>query len=178
MRKTICLLMITVIMRHFIQAQSQQTSVRASAFLTFASSRNVNSNVTSFFLHGQLRYYSEQRLSWSGDLFVDLSGNSLLSTPEWQEQLLFGANYHWRKQANDFNVGIQPGINYCVSGNLSNALNVISPLFSVNLGYRLFVSEHFHFFAETRFVTGTTITNYIVQHVSSIRISAGLGFQL
>lgn len=177
MRKSLYFLLLSMVICPFLQAQSQQPQVRASAFVTFAPNRYLQNQISSYFLHGQLRYYTEQRLSLSGDLFVDLSGNPLLSTPKWQEQLLFGANYHWSKQANDFNVGIQPGMNYCYAGHLSNGQNVISPLFSVNVGYRLYVSEHFHFFAETRFVTGTAITNS-VQHLSSIRISAGLGFQL
>jgi len=177
MRKTLTFIWMFVGFGQTIQAQVQQTNVRAATFLTFSPSRNVHTQATSYFLHGQLRYYTEQRLSISSDVFIDLSGNSSLSTTQWQEQLLFGANYHWQKKGNDFNVGIQPGINYCKSDNLSNGLTNISPLFSLNVGYRLYISRHFHFFTEGRFVSGTAITNSI-QQLSSIRISAGLGFQL
>ncbi|MFM6935984.1 MAG: hypothetical protein ACKOXP_11110 [Flavobacteriales bacterium] len=177
MRKTLYFLWIVVGIGQTIQAQVQQKNVRAATFLTFSPSRNVHTHATSYFLHGQLRYYTDQRLSISSDVFLDLSGNSTLSTSKWQEQLLFGANYHWRKQGNDFNVGIQPGLNYCKSENLSKGQNTISPLFSVHVGYRLYISPHFHFFTEGRFVSGTALTNSI-QQLSSIRISAGLGFQL
>jgi hypothetical protein len=151
-----------------------------------------------YYLHGNLEYYAEKNVSLVGDIYLDLKasskennvGNSISilgkeSPIRSYLDIFFGANYHWTGKRGDFYIGIQPGIahvglksyyyfsRYPVSGNYVT----IRPLASLSAGYNYFVSPFFHFFIQSRFVSGRH--RYIIEvPLTELRFSGGLGFNL
>lgn len=160
-----------------IHAQATVSNTHASAFLTFAPNYFFQKNESNFFLHGQLNLFTEQRISFSGDAFYDLGSTSAYPTFNNQHQLFFGVNYHWRTSIHDLYLGMQPGIGLYRNDQALESRIPLAPLVSLQGGYRIYISPHFHFFFEGRFIGGQVISKNM-QAISNLRFSAGLGFQL
>lgn len=150
-----------------------------------------------YYLHGNLEYYAEKNVSLVGDIYLDLKASSKANNREitasnWGLEspirsylsLFFGANYHWTGKRGDFYIGVQPGIAqvglksyynpYQIQGNYVT----IRPLASLSAGYNYFVSPFFHFFIQSRFVSGKLQSYRIFQPLTEFRFSGGLGFNL
>ncbi|GIV29450.1 MAG: hypothetical protein KatS3mg028_0516 [Bacteroidia bacterium] len=150
-------------------------TIRATA--TIAPSKIFSKDLSPFYLHGNLEYYTENKVSIYGDAYYFLGDMSKdKSVFNFHHSVFFGANYHFLNNNNDFFVGFHPGVSLSEMKYYDNKTSV-NPLLSIVTGYNFYVGRFFHFFILTRGVYGACITP-VPLNIPDIRISAGLGFNI
>lgn len=158
----------------------RQGLIRAQ--LTLSPSYMFTDKQSYFYLHGNLEGYVSDNLSLSGEGYYGLgnvsSGENLFAN---HHNLFYGASWHFICSLGDFYAGLQPGLSFTrlkeTGNNLVQATRGTNPLISAVAGYNFYIHKIFHFFIQTRFITGQH--NYdAVKDLSEIRISAGLGFNI
>jgi len=169
------------LMLHFsLYSQDENAFVNKGtikAMATLSPSKIFSKNISPFYLHGNLEFYLDKKISVSGDGYYflgDLSNEK--STFNFHHSLFFGTNFHFIKNNNDFYIGFQPGIDISEINSFSSK-TLVNPLISVNVGYKLFVSRYFNFFILMKNTYGENIL-IIPFNISDIRFSAGLGFHI
>jgi hypothetical protein len=134
-----------------------------------------------FYLHGNMEAYLNKKLSLSGEIYYYLGAQSQASIFDYNHSLFVGPSRHFITRNNDFYLGLQPGVSLAkikaATYALSETKAAIDPLISAIAGYNYFVNNGFHFFMQTRFITGNHKEN-IEKGLSELRFSAGLGFNL
>ncbi len=146
------------------------------AMATIAPSKIFSKQNSPFYLHGNLEYYVDEKVSVSGDGFYflgDMSDNHIF---QYHHQLFFGANYHLINHNNALYIGLQPGVSITEIKSFSNKI-AVNPLASINLGYNFYVNKFFYFFIQIKSMYGENIM-LVPLNISDIRMSAGLGFHL
>jgi hypothetical protein len=152
------------------------------AQITISPSYMFGDKHTYFYLHGNLEGFLNKKLSVVGETYYYLGDQtSNNSKYEYNHAVFFGFSRHFTKKNNDLYIGLQPGVSLTKlnanENNLTSTSIGINPLFSTVVGYNFFVNRIFHFFVQTRFITGEH--NYdIHQSLTELRFSAGLGFNL
>ena len=151
--------------------------------LTISAGKSIELESSIFYLHGNLEYYTDNRISFSGDIFHSIPPSLSYGEKAFQTQhsMLFGAYYHINKSRNDLYFGMQSGLSY-VSEAIYGPFFIIpnkyiTPILSPVLGYNLFVSKYFNFFIQGRYMVGHYMRDSQI-HTNDFRFSAGLGFQL
>jgi len=152
------------------------------AQLTLSASQMLSENHSNFYLHGNFEGYLTKRLSLSGEGYHylgDLSTGAELFKVN--ESFFFGASWHLTKRSSDVYIGIQPGIAVArlneIQTNNRPTHQATTPLFSSVVGYNYFVNRIFHFFIQTRIVSGQHLDDVPI-NLTELRISAGLGFNI
>ncbi|MCX7728891.1 MAG: hypothetical protein N2203_05405 [Bacteroidia bacterium] len=144
---------------------------------TISPSKLFSKNFSPFYLHGNLEYYCDHKISVYGDGYYFLGDMSKDNTVfNFNHSVFFGANYHFLNHNNDFFIGFHPGVSLIQIKSLSDKVSV-NPLFSIGIGYNFFVSSFFHFFVMLKSTYGETIIPTPL-NVSDVRLSAGLGFNI
>ncbi|MFM1998261.1 MAG: hypothetical protein RL204_208 [Bacteroidota bacterium] len=181
MRKLIVFLFLLISICAFSQTENTAFFRRGmlSAQLTLSPSYMLEEKVGYFYLHGNIEGFVSENISISGDGFISMG--SLTSDEQkldYNNNLLFGGYYHFTNGHNDFYAGFQPGLAFTQIH--TNELMLVSrpsvtPIISSVVGYRYFINDYFHFFAQARYIYGT---HYYDEKLSlaEIRLSAGLGF--
>lgn len=166
--------------RPFAQENSFVKTGTIKTFLTISPAFMLTEDLSSFYFHGNLEGYLNERISIAGDGFYHLGElNQRNPVFDFNHSVFFGAVYHFIIRNSDFHMGIQPGMSITrVSqgphDHFKNDLG-FNPLLSSVLGYNLYVHKIFHFFIQTRLIFGEH--NFNVHHsLADIRLSAGLGF--
>ncbi|GIV28332.1 MAG: hypothetical protein KatS3mg027_2146 [Bacteroidia bacterium] len=149
---------------------------------TISSSKILSRNLSPFYIHGLLEYYTEDNVSVAGEGYYYLGDWADRNSPlGFHHSLFFGANYHWVKKNNDMYLGFLPGISFTRINTFMNTLQYkkvsFNPLLGLNIGYNYYVGKYFHFFIQNKWVFGENI-NLLPLNLSDFRISAGLGFNL
>lgn len=153
-----------------------------SAQLSLSPSKMIGENESHFYLHGSFEGFISDKISISGEGFYYLGNlSSKESVFDYNHNLFFGASRHFTKNNHDIYIGLQPGVsitklNPDVLG-LETTKSGVNPVFSGVVGYNFYINNVFHFFVQTRYITGEH--NYdIHKNLSELRFSAGLGFNL
>lgn len=178
----VCFLMLFIWFNVKVSSQNNQEiifvkkgTVRAMA--TLSPSKLFAKNFSPFYVHGNLEYYCEDKVSVSGEGYYYLGDlNKEQNIFQFHHQLFFGGSYHFLNNNSDLYIGLQPGISITQINNTSDRI-IFNPLYSVVAGYDFFMSRFFHFFIQIRTVYGENIL-YVPLNLSDIRISAGLGFHI
>lgn len=146
------------------------------AMATLSPSKIFSKNLSPFYLHVNLEYYLENKISVSSDAYYFLGDMSKGKTIfNFHHSVFFGANYHFINGNNDVYLGLHPGISITELKYYSQYVS-INPLISITAGYNFYLNKFFHFFIQIRSVYGEN--TYIPMRLVDIRISAGLGFNL
>jgi hypothetical protein len=169
------------LMLHFsLYSQGESAFVKKGtikAIATLSLSKIFSNNLSPFYLHGNLEYYLDEKISVSGEGYYflgDLSREK--SVFNLHHSLFFGTNFHFIKNNNDFYIGFQPGI--VVSElKMFTSKTFVNPLISVNVGYNFYVNRYFNFFILVKNTYGENIL-IIPFNISDVRFSAGLGFHI
>lgn len=181
MRKLIVFLFLLISICAFSQTENTAFFRRGmlSAQLTLSPSYMLEEKVGYFYLHGNIEGFVSENISISGDGFISMG--SLTSDEQkldYNNNLLFGGYYHFTNGHNDLYAGFQPGLAFTQIH--TNELMLVSrpsvtPIISPVVGYRYFINDYFHFFAQARYIYGT---HYYDEKLSlaELRLSAGLGF--
>lgn len=145
-----------------------------------------------YYLHSNLEYYVNRRISLVGETYYDLeavkkdklrfSGWFPVYSPiQYYLSTFLGGNYHWAGKKGDVFAGIQPGIGFIRLNPLYYSDQVVrlgvNPLASLSVGYNFYFFPLFHFFVQGRFIVGRHITGYPI-NLTELRFSGGLGFNL
>lgn len=152
------------------------------AQLTISPSVMLSGKESPFYLHGNLEGYLSSRLSLSGEAYYHMGNTSSGKTVfDYNHSAFFGTAWHFTGGSNDLYIGLHPGLSFTriskEENNFAPVHNGVNPLFSAVLGYNFYANKIFHFFIQTRFVTGQH--NYdIHKDLSELRLSAGLGFNI
>lgn len=152
------------------------------AQLTLSASQMLAEKQSNFYLHGNVEVYLNKKFSLSGEGYHYLgglsSGTQLFKT---NESFFFGASWHFTKNNSDLYVGLQPGLAIVQLNEWENSNSPThmgtSPVFSSVVGYNYFVNRIFHFFIQTRIVSGQHLYD-VPKDLTEFRFSAGLGFNL
>lgn len=163
----------------------QKDFVRAGLIrdqLTFAPSYMFAEEQGYFYLHGSLEGYLSKWLSVAGEGYMSLgSFGDDEAELKHNHSLFFGTNMHYVHGGNDLYFGIQPGVSFTKlntvtidEGSLSDKTSV-APVLSAVAGYNYYVHKFFHFFLQTRIMTGQHLQGESVD-LTEFRLSAGLGY--
>lgn len=158
---------------------------------TLATGYNTAFKSINYFLHGNLEYQLDERISVRSDIYYYLDSKTPGQTVEpfaYQHSLFTGAQYHFLKGKLDWYAGIQPGLvfglrQYAQIMALDGTVNPLEPpkktvaaCFSLNTGMNYYASKFFYLFLHVRYNTGWFSDNYSVASLNEIRGSFGLGF--
>jgi len=145
--------------------------------LTFSPSYNFASKSTSYFLHGVFEGYMNKQVSATGEGYYQIS-NPDKSQFDYNHSLFFGLSYHLARGQNDLFLGIQPGFSISQLKNPEeSSVTGINPLVSAIAGYNFYLNKIFHFFIQSRILTGTHNYNHS-ESLAEFRMSAGLGYNI
>ena len=110
------------------------------------------------YLHGNLEYYFDNKISVRGDGFYYVNSINKYSVFDFNHNLFFGPNYHF-KTNNHFDpyISLQPGIAYSKDNLVFGPLILagyathqakagFSPLISPTIGFNYFANRFFHLF--------------------------------
>lgn len=141
------------------------------------------SKLIHFYLHGDLEYYVENRISIRADSYVLLGSQQKPELFDQKYMSFFGAIFHFPFKRLDPFIGFQPGIavssvNYDLpEGGSATSDLTFSPLISPIAGVNLYVGKVIHFFAVVRYVYGRHMSNAPeIISLSEITGSFGLGW--
>ena len=161
--------------------------LRAQGTFSFGKFSDIEQN--GLYIHGNLEYYVNEKISARGDLFYYLKPNNE-SILELNHQLFSGGSYHIPTNSN-FNpyIGFQPGLSITELSAPVYILPVgvppptprasVSPLISGVLGFNYYANDWFHLFADMRYVYGNHLSNIAPEvSLNEIRFSFGLGFNI
>lgn len=186
MEKIKSLFVIALLVGSFPFAKAQDSTIIRKglirAQLTLSPSYAFAEKQSYFYLHGNLEAYLSDKLSVVGDSYSSLGAVSSNNTLfDFKHSGFFGTNFHFTKNTNDFYLGFQPGLSYAqlspAENNLTETKAGINPLLSAVVGYNFFINKFFHFFIQTRIITGQH--NYDVnKDLTEFYFSAGLGFNV
>lgn len=177
----------------------QDTLVRAGllrAYSTLSPGFFMRSSYddSPYYLHGNLEYYLDRKISLVGESYFDLeaikkekwNSNALSFFPsyspiEFSFSTFLGANFHKAGKKGDLFAGLQPGISLIKLNPLWHSDGIarmgINPLISASLGYNYYFFPFFHFFIQSRYIFGRHLQGYIL-NLNELRFSAGLGLNL
>ena len=177
-------------------AQSEKTQFIhkgiLSTYITISPSRMLEFKISNVYLHGNLEYYFDNKISVRGDAFYYVNSlNTAYTVFDFNHNLFFGPNYHF-KTSNHFDpyISLQPGISFAkdnlVFGNtiLTGAYPPpknkaeFSTVISPTIGFNYFANRFFHLFMESRYIYGTYRAGETPLSLSELRFSFGLGFNL
>lgn len=148
---------------------------------------------TNIYLHGDLEYYLNNKISIRGDVFYFLNSktaNDPIEPFAYKHELFSGVNYHFTSGKLDLFAGLQPGLIFAKRQYLQfqDSISPIMPLpdpqkslgvaTSVVAGLNYYASRFFHLFIQTRYQYGWLSDNYTMASTSEFKISFGLGFYL
>lgn len=183
-RKKLALFVIVLFSFHGAKAQ-ETTFVKKGlirAFATLSPSYLFSEDESMFYLHGDLEYYIDNKISLAGEGYMSLgnaSGGSSLF--KYNHNLFFGAARHFASKRGDFYVGFEPGVAFTKLDPTTNELlstnEEVSPVLSATIGYNYFFYKYFHFFVQSRFIVGSHNQN-LHKDLTEFRFSAGLGFNI
>lgn len=141
------------------------------------------------YLHGNLEYYLDERISLRGDGFYFLSaakGNAWLQN----HSILSGASLHMgNKNRFDPYIGLQPGvaISQLAFGGpcalypclvASPGYTKANPIISPVIGFNYYFEKLFHLFGEARYVAGKHLADAPTYSLSELKFSFGLGWNV
>ena len=144
--------------------------------LSIAPGHQLETNYSSYYLHGTSTYYLNQRVAFKGDFFYSLNTSE---NPElnFAHSLLFGISYHPFDSRFDPYIAYQAGItlglvNFEGAEKDMHVLPTISPV----IGMNYFFHRNMHFFTQVNLPK----TPYVgsVNVGGDIRVAFGLGFQI
>lgn len=171
--------------------QGYKSILRAQA--TLSAGYNIPFGSINYFLHGDLEYYMDDRISVRSDVFYFLNSRTSQDVVEpfaFQHSLVTGFQYHFSKSKLDVFMGLQPGLvlgqrQYAQIENLNGSPSPlaepqksVAPIVSINTGLNYYAGKFFHLFTHLRYNYGWFSDNYSVCSLSEFRISFGLGFYL
>ncbi len=165
------------------EKDSYATPGQLRAMGTISPSMMLGSKGANFYLHGNMEYYFNKRVSFCGDLYgyAGTINNSPVKNIEFSHNLFYGFIVHNAFGRNDTYLAIQPGIAltklYATTNTSKKAQVGINPIASAALGHNFFVNNFFHFFVQTRLIVGEHHYD-TYQNLTELRLSAGLGFNI
>lgn len=185
MEKIKNIVLVTLILMSYITKAQESAFVKKGLWngqLTLSPSTMFSNKESYFYLHGNIEGFISNSISLAGEGYYYLGNlSSDESTFQYNHNLFFGASKHFVKNNHDIYFGFQPGIALTKLNPITNHLTETSsgtnPIFSTVLGYNFYVNNLFHFFVQTRYVTGEHNFD-INKNLSEFRFSAGLGFNL
>jgi hypothetical protein len=161
-----------------------------SAYLTLTPGHMLALKTNAVYLHGNMEYYFDNKISVRGDGFyyIDSLGYNIFA---FNHSLFFGPSYHF-KTSNHFDpyLSIQPGIAYTkdilffgpsiIASSFAYAGRPASfnPLVSGTVGMNYYATRFFHLFLEGRFVQGKYRASDVPFSMNEVRLSFGLAFNL
>ncbi len=157
--------------------------LRAQGTISFGKFSELDQN--GLYLHGNLEYYVDSKISARGDIFYYLKPNDE-SFLELNHQLFSGASYHVNTNSN-FNpyIGFQPGLavtkfSNIIAQGITNFEPTTSatPLISGLFGFNYYANNWFHLFADARYVYGNHLSNLGATSIAEFRFSFGLGYRV
>lgn len=145
-----------------------------------------------YYLHSNLEYYLNRRISLVGETYYDLEAIKkeksqsigwfpVYSPIQYYLSTFLGGNYHWAGKKGDLFAGIQPDIGFIRQSPLYTSDGVVrlgvNPLTSVSIGYNFYFFQLFHFFVQGKYILGKHLQDYEI-NLMELRFSGGLGFNL
>ncbi|MFN8295371.1 MAG: hypothetical protein U0T69_04205 [Chitinophagales bacterium] len=186
MEKIKCVTLIIAVVSIIAITKAEEPSVIRKGLLktqiTISPAVFFKNKQSLFYLHGNVEGFVTCKISVTGDAYMSL-GNTGVAAPtfKFNHNIFFGASYHITKKNNDFYLGLQPGISITkvilLSDNTKPAKTGVNPVVAIVIGYNYYVHKYFHFFVQSRFVTGQHLYN-TRKDLSEFRFSAGLGFNI
>lgn len=138
----------------------------------------------NLYVHGSNDLYVSERVSFRGDAYWFAGEQTQQSRLVANHNILAGPAFHFGKGRVDPFVSFQPGVAFTrsefrVDGEATKSNWKVSPVASLTVGTRYFVSRNFHFFAEGRQMAGSHLSDDPrTIGLAETRISFGLGAQL
>jgi hypothetical protein len=144
---------------------------------------------TNVYLHGNLEYYPEDKLSIRSDTYVYLNALYSKYIDIKNYSSFTGISYHFttKKQFDPY-IALQPGIAYV---NIEPAVSITipglsvlpevsgyAPLYSAAIGFNYYAKSIFHLFMEARYVHGDFAASPVALSLDELKVSFGLGFNL
>lgn len=159
---------------------------------TFGAGYNTAFKSLNYYIHGNLEYYADDRISVRSDAYVFLNSKTPSDAIEpfaFNHALFTGAEYHFLKGRLDWYAGLQPGIVYAQRQYTNLPADGISPsvprpqktagvAMGLNTGLNYYANRVFHVFVHLHYNTGWFSDNYSVASLNEVRASFGLGFFL
>lgn len=150
---------------------------------TIAPAYQTKLKLLNFYLHGDLEYYIEDKISIRADSYYFLGSQKKPQLFNQKIMSFFGALYHFPTKRLDPFIGFQPGIALSsvyytnAEGNRTLSDMAFSPLISPVVGVNLYVGKVIHFFAVVRYIYGRHMSDAPAAiSLSEINGSFGLGF--
>jgi len=159
-----------------------------SASATFTPAAMLNRKSNNYYLSGFAEYQLDNRLSLRSDNYFHMNGNGNPTFVHRGFRSYFGAFYHLNQSRVDnwdVKFGFQPGITFMRSYSYQDLMFpdasdwVVSPSFSLSVGFDYYVWKYFHFFTNLAYVNSTMRGLPTgAERTDELMFSAGLGFQI
>lgn len=144
-------------------------------------------DAVNLFLHGDLGYYLDEKISLRGDSYYYLGNIEGEDLFDQNHSTFAGIVYHFGTNSHiDPFVGFQPGVAITrqapviMAGNpdiqIEGNSMKFSPLVSGLAGINFYGSDYFHLFLNIRYLQGNYMSFYNTVPLDELRISAGLGW--
>jgi hypothetical protein len=163
--------------------------LRAQA--TLSDGAMLKAKRSNIYLHGNLEYYIDDRVSVRGDgyyFITELGDDDIIKM---NHASFAGLSYHFKtKNHIDPYLGFQPGLSVsqviwdtCPEGMLCAIGSTIdkpvaSPLISGVAGFNYYSQKLFHFFIEARYQHGKHLSEMGVLPLDELKFSFGLGWNI
>jgi len=141
-------------------------------------------NLGSFYLTGELEYYSSSEISIRGSSSFLLGSSDGIYGFHTNHSVLIGALYHLKTKSHlDPYFGIEPGFSItklcgCVVIKNPKPPTTVNPIFTTSMGFNYFANKYFNLFASVRFVAGKHYSDISAVSLNELKFSFGLGFHL
>ncbi len=182
---TILFLLVASVQGNAQEAFQRTGIVRVQGTLAFGF---MNNSVKNLYVHGDLGYFLNERLSVRGDTYYFIGNISDTSKFNKNHNVFAGAFYHLNEN-NQFDpyIGFQPGIAYSqlsdyseINPNLPASAfpATFNPVFAGIVGFNYFGSKWFHLFINARLIKGKHLSDVSPRYLDELRLSFGLGFNI
>lgn len=138
----------------------------------------------TIYLHGEIEYFPEDKLSLKGDFFYYIDSQQNGMGFETNHSILAGGVYYFGKSGLIPYFGLQPGVNISKykdngSANMFVSKRQISPVFSATSGFVFIFHNYFNFYFSLNYINGKFFADLPQpEKLNEIRLSAGLGFNI
>lgn len=159
-----------------------------SASATFTPGVMLNRASNNFYLSGFAEYQLDHRLSLRSDNYIHMNATGNPAFVHQGIRSYFGVAYHLNQASIenwDLKFGFQPGMTLMRSELSQDPIIstpsdwVLSPSFSLSVGFDYYVWKYFHFFTNLAYVNSTMRGLPMgAERTDELLFSAGLGFQI
>lgn len=179
------ILLLVVSYQVFAQGEDFVRAGLLRAQATFAPSIMLGQNQSNIFLHADVEYFLEDRISLRNDTYIYLMTINRDNSFKHYYSNFTGAAYHVPVKNIDIHFSLQPGVGFIQTREsffsdqeLKNPRLKAIPMMAVGIGANFLIHKNFHFLAHVKYIKGTYTGGLEPLKINEFMFSAGLGWNI